>query len=163
MSTVETAIGTLEFIRPRTLGLLEKIEKEPDPLAVLAWRPGPGRAHIGWQLMHIGVTEEIFATERLAPAKPRSWAALWPRFRGGSTPDDKVPTPAEIRAVLAGTRQQLLATVREWGDARLGEVPEALKERGWTFRDVLSLVAFHEAHHQGQAHLTFNLYRAAHP
>ena len=31
----------------RTLGLLDKIAAEPDPAAVLGWRPGPGRAHIG--------------------------------------------------------------------------------------------------------------------
>ena len=67
MSAIELLIKNLDFARARTLGLLDSIEKEPDPQAVLSWRPGPGRAHIGWQLMHIAVTEEIFATERLAP------------------------------------------------------------------------------------------------
>jgi hypothetical protein len=28
--------------------------------------------------------------------------------------------------------------------------------------DVLHILAWHEAHHQGQAHITLNLYRAAH-
>jgi hypothetical protein len=88
MLVTETFITELEFFRPRTLALLEKIEQQPDPLSVLAWRPGPGRAHIGWQLMHIGITEEIFATERLAPEREQMWKDLWPRFRGGSTPDD---------------------------------------------------------------------------
>ena len=69
MSTTELLIKSLEFARARTLGLLDSIEKEPDPQAMLAWRPGPGRAHIGWQLTHVAVTEEIFATERLAPAE----------------------------------------------------------------------------------------------
>ena len=43
MSTTELLIKSLEFARARTLGLLDGIEKEPDPQAILAWRPGPGR------------------------------------------------------------------------------------------------------------------------
>jgi len=162
MTTTEIMLQALEFARPRTLGVLEKIEKEPDPLAVLGWRPGPGRAHIGWQLMHVGVTEEIFATERLAQ-KPRKFEAIWPRFRGGSTPDDDVPSPAQIREVLAAARETLLATFREYGDARLDEIPAGWKERGLPIRQILPLVAWHEAHHQGQAHITLNLYKVAHP
>jgi uncharacterized damage-inducible protein DinB len=160
MTTTELLIKNLEFARVRTLGLLDNIEKEPDPRAVLAWRPGPGRAHIGWQLMHIAVTEEIFATERLAPEKQGQWKELWPRFRGGSTPDDDVPSAAMIRDVLKGAREHLLETFRAIGDGRLDEVPEALRERKLTVRDVFFMVAWHEAHHQGQSHLTLNLYKA---
>ena len=161
MSTTELLIKSLEFARARTLGLLDGIEKEPDPQAILAWRPGPGRAHVGWQLMHVAVTEEIFATERLAPQKEAHWKELWPRFRGGSTPDDDVPTVAMIRDVLAGAREHLLGTLRAIGDARLDEIPEALRERKLTVRDVFFVLAWHEAHHQGQAHLTFNLFKAS--
>jgi uncharacterized damage-inducible protein DinB len=161
MSTTELLIKSLEFARARTLGLLDSIEKEPDPQSILAWRPGPGRAHIGWQLTHIGITEEIFATERLAPQKEPQWKELWPRFRGGSTPDDDVPTAATIRDVLKGSREHLLATLRAIGDDRLDEIPEALRERQLTVRDVFFILAWHEAHHQGQAHLTFNLYKAS--
>ena len=162
MNATELLIANLEFDRARTLGLLDGIEKEPDPQGVLAWRPGPGRAHIGWQLTHVAVTEEIFATERLAPQKEAHWKELWPRFRGGSTPDDDVPTAATIRSLLAESRQHLLETLRAIGDDRLDEIPEALRERKLTMRDVFPLLAWHEAHHQGQAHLTLNLYKAAH-
>ena len=161
MSTIELLIKSLDFARARTLGLLDGIEKEPDPQAMLAWRPGPGRAHIGWQLMHIAITEEIFATERLAPQKESHWKELWPRFRGGSSPDDDVPSAAMIRDVLKGAREHLLGTLREIGDARLDEIPEALRERKIAVRDVFSLLAWHEAHHQGQAHLTLNLCKAS--
>jgi hypothetical protein len=41
MSTIELLIKSLEFARVRTLGLLDGIEKEADPQAVLSWRPGP--------------------------------------------------------------------------------------------------------------------------
>jgi uncharacterized damage-inducible protein DinB len=160
MSTIDFFIPVYQFHRGRTLGLLDGIEKLPDPQAALAWRPGPGRAHIGWQLMHIAVTEEIFATERLAPHKPGAFSELWPRFRGGSTPDDHVPTAADIRAKLAEGREHLLATLREYTEDRLTEIPPSLAERKLTIRDVLNIIGWHEAHHQGQAHITLNLYKA---
>jgi uncharacterized damage-inducible protein DinB len=159
MTTADLFVQGYQFYRQRTIALLDRIEKEPNPQAVLAWRPGPGRAHIGWQLMHIGVTEELFASQRLAQ-KPGAWTDLWPRFRGGSTPDDNVPSPQLIREVLSGGREHLLATLKDYGDERLGEIPEYFKERGLTVREILYIIGWHEAHHQGQAHITFNLYKA---
>ena len=159
MSRIEILTEAMKWNRPRTLGVLDAIEQLPDPQAVLGWRPGPGRAHIGWQLMHIGVTEEIFATERLAPDKPGAFTELWPRFRGGSTPDDNIPTPDEIRSVLSEGRQHVLATMSEYDDSRLAEIPKALEARGLNVLDVLHILCWHEAHHQGQAHITLNLYK----
>lgn len=158
MSTADTLIASYQFNRVRTLGLLDKIEQEPDPRAALVWRPGADRAHMGWQLMHIGVTEEIFATERLMPDKPPKFTEFWPRFRGGSTPDEDVPPPAVIRQVLVESRTRLLDTLSHYGDARLGEIPPPLAARKLTMLDVLHIIAWHEAHHHGQAHITFNLY-----
>src|SRR6188768_2749158 len=129
MSTIHSLISQYQFNRPRTLGVLEKIEQEKEPQRVLGWRPGPGRAHIAWQLMHIGVTEELFASERLAPHKPGQFLELWPRFRGGSTPDDDIPAPELIRRVLDEGRTRLIATLGEFPDSRLGEIPEALAQR----------------------------------
>lgn len=160
MSVIEIHVQDYEFNRQRTLDLLGKIEQEPDPAAILGWRPGPGRAHIAWQLMHTGITEEIFATERLNPEMQPSWQELWPRFRGGSTPDDGIPSSSQIREVLNSSRQHLLETLRGYTDDRLDEVPPALAQRGWTFRIVLSVLSWHESHHHGQAHITFNLYKA---
>ncbi|HEX5443630.1 MAG TPA: DinB family protein [Pirellulales bacterium] len=157
MSTIQILIESYQFNRDRTLGLLEKVEQQPNVSGVLGWRPGSGRAHIAWQLMHIGITEEIFATERLAPDRPGAFSDLWPRFRGGSTPDDNIPAPGLIRQVLAESRQHLLETLSRYGDERLGEIPPAMAERKWTVRDVLSVLGWHEGHHQGQAHITLNL------
>ena len=158
MSTTQTLIKSYAFYRERTLGLLDKIAEQSNPQTALAWRPGPGRAHIGWQLMHIGVTEEIFATERLMPSRPAAFADLWPRFRGGSTPDDNVPDVATIRNVLAESRVHLLETLSHYGDDRLGEIPPALAARKLTVLDVLHIIGWHEAHHQGQSHITLNLF-----
>ena len=161
MSTFANLIKTYEFNRKRTLGLLDSIEQMPDADGVLGWRPGSGRAHIAWQIMHIGVTEEIFATERLAPEKAGAFTDLWPRFRGGSTPDDHIPAVADIRQVLNDGRAHLLETLSQFTEANLGDIPEALKERGLTLLDVLHIIGWHEAHHHGQAHITLNLYKAA--
>src|SRR5439155_26805922 len=100
MSTLHSLIQAFQFNRPRTLGLLEKIEQEKEPQRILGWRPGPGRAHIAWQLVHIGITEALFATERLVVGVKRAFADLVPRFKGGSTPDDEIPQAALIRRGL---------------------------------------------------------------
>jgi len=149
------------FNRTRTLDFLANLEKLPSPQDALAWRPAPGRAHIGWQLMHVALTEDIFASERLAQ-KPGKFTDLWPRFRGGSTPDDDVPSAETIRRILSECREHLLGTLSDYDESRLEEVPEGLKQRGWTVETALRMIGWHEAHHQGQAHITLNLYKAGH-
>jgi len=160
MSTIHSIIAACQFNRTRTLGLLDRIEQEADAQQVLAWRPGPGRAHIGWQLTHIGITEELFATERLEREMESPFRDLIPRFRGGSTPDDNVPTAALIRQILEQSRARLLDTLSRFSDKDLGWVPTALRERNLALVDILHILAWHEGHHQGQAHITFNLYKA---
>ena len=165
MSTIENFVAQWQFNRPRTLGLLEKIEQEKEPQRVLGWRPGPGRAHIAWQLMHIGITEELFATERLVVGAKPAFADLVPRFKGGSTPDDEIPAASLIRRVLEESRAHLLETLKKFSEKDLGAAPEALPEpmrqRIPTLQHVLHILAWHEPHHQGQAHITFNLWKAS--
>ncbi|MBI3468114.1 MAG: DinB family protein [Planctomycetes bacterium] len=160
MNEIEAMVAHGAFARERTLGLLANLEKETDPAAVLGWRPGAGRAHLAWQLMHIGVTEELFATERLVPGSKPAWPDLVARFRGGSTPDDHIPAAGQIRDLLAASRSHLQATLSRMSPDQLDQIPPALAERGWTLRTVLSVLAWHEAHHQGQAHITYNLWKA---
>ncbi len=162
MSTIEALTTSFQFNRARTLDTLAEIEKLPETQAALAFRLAPGRAHVGWQLMHIGITEEIFASERLDPEKESRWTELWPRFRGGSKADDEVPTAAAIREVLEGSRTRLLETLATFSDAQLDEIPPALAEKKWRFRDVLYIIGWHEGHHQGQAHAMLNAFRALH-
>src|SRR5438046_10434254 len=108
MSTIQGLMSAYQFNRPRTLGLLDKIEQEKEPQKILGWRPGPGRAHIAWQLMHIGITEELFATERLVPGAKLAFADLVPRCKGGSRPDGENPQAALIRRMLNESRAPLL-------------------------------------------------------
>jgi len=160
MSVIANHIQAYRYNRTKTLALLDKLEQEGN-FQSLGWRPGPDRAHIAWQLMHIGITDEIFATERLDSSKPGSFTELWPRFRGGSTPDDIIPPIAQIRNVLQSGREHLEETLGGYSDSRLAEIPPSLKERGLTVLDVLHILGWHESHHHGQAHLTYNLFKVA--
>lgn len=162
MSEISQALDSIRYNRDHTIGLLDKVEREQGENAprALAWRPGPGRAHIGWQLIHIGITEEIFACERLAKGSAR-WPALWAGFRGGSTPADEAPDAALIRDVLSGSREELQQILVAMEGTDLATVPEGWKDRGMSLRKIFFLLGWHEAHHQGQAHITYNLYRAS--
>lgn len=160
-SLLEVVPKLMDLNRERTLATLAAIEQLPDPARVLGWRPGPGRAHIGWQLMHVGITEELFATERFRGTAP-AYADLVPRFKGGSTPDDQIPSAAEIREVLSQSRTHLLTTIASLSVAELETIPAAFQARGITIGKALQIVCWHEPHHQGQAHITLNLFKAAH-
>ena len=160
MSFVKSISTVWDFNRNRTLKTLDEIAELTDPVTVLGWRPGEGRAHIAWQLMHVGITEELFATERLT-GTAAAWPEFVPRFRGGSTPDEDIPDVETIRDVLNLSRQHLRETMASLSEAALTEIPEAFRERGWTIEDALRVLAWHEPHHQGQAHLTLNLWKAS--
>lgn len=162
MSTaqIDFTIAQMQFNRTRTLGSLERALKLPDTSKTLGWRPGAGRAHVAWQLMHVAITEELFATERLRPEKQTIYAELIPRFRGGSTVDDIIPTAEEIHSTLDQSRARLIETLKSFSDTDLDWKPEALKARDLSFRDVLNILVWHEAHHQGQVHITLNLLEA---
>jgi uncharacterized damage-inducible protein DinB len=80
-------------------------------------------------------------------------------YRGGSVPQDgEIPDVEEIRRVLADSRARLIETVSTLNGDDLERVPEPLRERGWTIARVLDVIGWHEPHHQGQAHLTLNLW-----
>src|SRR5690606_20371304 len=110
MSQITSALEQWDFNRTQTLATLDALAQLPEAAEVLGWRPAPARAHIAWQLMHIAITEELFATERLLAAKP-AWPDLVPRFKGGSTPDDVIPTAGQIRDILRESREHLVSTI----------------------------------------------------
>jgi len=161
MSFIESMASAWEFNRERTLGLLEEIAQRENAAEILAWRPEEGRAHIAWQLMHIGVTEELFATSRLLGEEPH-FVNLVERFRGGSVPDNDIPGIEEIRETLEHARKHLLKTIGKFTDDDLQTIPELYQDRGWSFGKILKVIAWHEAHHQGQTHAVFNLWKAKH-
>ena len=83
------------------------------------------------------------------------------RFAGGSVPDDQTagagrhpPLPG---ANVARSCSSICAALET---AQLTTKPNA--EAPWVYEEWFQVLAWHEAHHHGQAHLTFNLYRALH-
>src|SRR5437763_14690762 len=98
---VNTLVKIHDLSNTRLLGSLDAIEKSGGPVdKVLGWRPGPGRAHIGWQAMHLAATRDEYLNS-LFQNKLASQELL-KNFAGGSIPaDDRVPTLAEIRQALA--------------------------------------------------------------
>jgi len=160
MSEIQTYIQAIQFNRTKTLATLAEFEKQGAAPEAIGFRPGAGRAHSAWQFMHIAITEEVFATTRLLGTEP-SFPELVDRYRGGSMPDDSIPAIGAIRETLFLAREDLLTTLASFSDQDLETIPSAFAQRGWTFRTVLQVIAWHEAHHQGQVHLTFNLFKAS--
>jgi hypothetical protein len=159
MSIISVYLQAMEFNRTRTLATLDEIAKQPQPAAILGWRPGSGRAHLAWQFMHIGVTEELFATERLFGRTP-AYSELVPRFKGGSTPDEDIPSVELIREVLSESRAHVRNALGTFQDSDLQVIPDWFRERGWTLERILQVLTWHEPHHQGQTQLALNLWKA---
>ena len=159
----DTLIAAMEFSHGRLLGVLETIEKSGKAVnEVLAWRPGPGRAHIAWQAMHCAATHDAYLNVGLLKGSAKD-QTLVKNFSGGTTPtDENVPS-------LAAIREKLATTYEDFKNFVARQTPQSLeakalspggKER--TIGESILLLTWHEAHHQGQIHLTWNLYKAAH-
>lgn len=159
----ESLLQFIDFSRSRLLGTLDAIEKSGQPAAqVLGYRPGPGRAHIGWQFMHCAATHDRYLNVRLLNGKEKD-TALVSTYGGGSTPSDTaVPTFADIRSKL----EQTFAPFRQFiVSASEADFQKPVSFPNNTIKSVsesVLLMAWHEAHHQGQIHLTWNMYKAAH-
>lgn len=158
-----TIQAILDFSRARLLGTLEAIEKSgQDVKTVLAWRPGPGRAHIAWQAMHCAATHDRYLNKLLLN-KPVADEALCADYAGGSTPSDaNIPSLDEIRMTLTKTFVPVKAFIQNVSADELAKVQTMPNGTQRSVAESLILLAWHEAHHQGQIHLTWNLYKAAH-
>jgi len=158
----DTLLDGLEFSRTRLLGILETIEKTGQDGKALAWRPGPGRAHIAWQAMHCAATHDRYLNVGMLQGSAKD-EALVANFGGGSTPSDgNVPTLAVIRQKLSATFEPLKKFVSEQSPQSLARQIPAPGGKTRSVAEAILLLAWHEAHHQGQIHLTWNLYKAAH-
>ena len=158
----QTLLAALEFSRARLLGIIDTIEKSgQDVKKVLAWRPGPGRAHIAWQLMHCAATHDRYLNVGLLGGSVQD-ESLVANFGGGSKPsDENIPPLPTIKDKLASNFGTFKAHVAKLSaDDLLIKKNSGGKER--TVGESIILLTWHEAHHQGQIHLTWNLYKAAH-
>jgi uncharacterized damage-inducible protein DinB len=159
----DTLIAMMDAVRLRLLGSLDVVEKGGQHVTrALSWRPGAGRAHIAWQAMHCAATHDkylnVIVKGLASPADP----ALVAAFGGGSTPsDENVPTPAAIRQALETHYRAFREYLAGLSPADL-QRPVGPPDRRRTVAEAAMLMVWHEAHHQGQIHLTWNLYKAAH-
>lgn len=157
-----TIVAAMDFARQRLLTTLDTIEASGQDMAkVLAWRPGPGRAHIAWQAMHCAASHDRYLNVAVRAGQPRD-AALVSGYAGGSTPVDGVqPNLATIRATLARTFEDFRGFAASATPAELSRVVVMGKNQR-SIAEALMLLTWHEAHHQGQIHLTWNIYKATH-
>ena len=149
----------MKFVRSKTMNAFDEIAARPDAVEVLAWRPGPGRAHIGWQFMHVAATDDRHYWTRMQEGTARE-PELVARFAGGSTPDDRIPSIEAIRAYLGKTRELMLDKIAEQTADGLERRVSMNDKNPWTFEEWINLLAWHESHHHGQIHAVYNLYKA---
>lgn len=158
----KTLLAMYDFGHARLLESLQTIEKSgADPAKVLAWRPGAGRAHIAWQAMHCAATLDNYVNARLHGGKPGD-PDLVARYGGGSTPaDDHIPDLATIRQALEKHGKPFRDYLAKANASELSQ-KKMFGKTERTVGEALVLLIWHETHHQGQIHLTWNLYKAAH-
>lgn len=157
--TADTILAVVDFSRARLLGSLDAVEKGNRPDA-LAWRPAPARAHIAWQAVHCAATLDKYFNVYLSNRPPVN-AMVVDQYGGGSVPEDVVPSLAEIRTLLDAGFKDYRAHVAALSPADFARtVVTGNKAR--SVGESVILLAWHEAHHQGQIHLTWNLFKAAH-
>jgi uncharacterized damage-inducible protein DinB len=156
----DTLISMMEMVRQRLLGSLEAIEKSGrDVGEVLRWRPGAGRAHIAWQAMHCAATHDRYLNVFIKGESPVD-EKLVAAFGGGSVPSDQnVPGLGEIRQALEKNLRAFTDYVRTLKAEDLGRMVGPADRRR-TLGDAIQIMVWHEAHHQGQIHLTWNLHQA---
>jgi len=158
----DTLIAQADFARARLLGLLAGVEKSGQDVAkVLAWRPGPGRAHLAWQAMHCAATHDRYVNVRLRGAT-ESDPDLVKHFGGGSTPaDTDIPSLETIRTKLEATFVVFKDFIKNTSDTEMARVMDFPNNVKRSVAESVVLLIWHESHHQGQMHLTWNLYKAA--
>ena len=163
----QTLLKALEFSRARLNGTLDTIEKVAaekghDVNKVLAWRPGPGRAHIAWQAMHCAATHDKYMNVGILGGTAKD-QTLVSNYGGGSMPSDtNVPNLPTIRERLATTFTDFSYYVTTLDVPSLDRMIPAPNNTQRSVGEAIILLTWHEAHHQGQIHLTWNLYKAAH-
>lgn len=153
MTYTDFLIDHIEANRAFTMRTFERAVE----LDALGWRPGPGRAHCAWQFMHVAATEEVFACKRFHDRDVKNHA-LVEAYQHGSTPVDEIPAADAIRSYLTEARAMVIDAIRELDESQLDVIPPMMAERNRTYKQGLHLVSWHEGHHQGQAHITLNLF-----
>jgi hypothetical protein len=158
----QTLLAALDLSHTRLLGELATIEQSgQDMTKVLSWRPAPGRAHLGWQFTHCAATHEKFLKTRFVeqPADEK----LLADFAVNSIPSDSnIPPLASIRQLITTKFDALRTWVADQPPQSFSRMISAGINKQRSVEETILILTWHEAHHHGQIHLTWNLYKAAH-
>jgi DinB family protein len=158
----KTLIAAMDLSHARLLDELATIEKSGQEMPkVLAWRPGPGRAHLGWQFTHCAASHEKYlrGTFLEQPADEK----LVADFAAKSVPSDSnVPSVGKIRELLDAKYGAMKSWVASQDSRGLARMVPAAGGKMRSVEETLMVLIWHEAHHHGQIHLTWNLYKVAH-
>lgn len=160
MNEAQILIEQHKYARTRLLKTLEEIEGSGMAKDAIHWSMpfGKGRAHIGWQMMHCAATLDRYLNVRILGAQVRN-AELVENYAGGSeSKTDLIVTPQQIRSALEETSAPYFDYFIKLDPAKLREKPNAAADR--THLDILMLLSWHEAHHQGQCHIIWNSFKA---
>lgn len=156
----QTLLAMLDFAHARLLGSLDAIAAAHEkPEEILLWRPAENRAHIAWQALHCAATHDKYLNVNLKGHQTPSNPELVTRYGGGSVPSNEgQPTLQAIRTTVERNYAPLREFVASLSPADMQRmVGPADRQR--KLGDAIVLLAWHYAHHQGQLHLTWNLYR----
>ena len=157
-------LALLRQNRVRTNQLISSIEKTGKTADILKWRPGKDRANIGWQLTHIAYREDQMLVETLQGQGKDKLAALdeIKAYMDLKHPGDHPPELAVIQWYLGEERRNLQIFIEGLDFSKIDANTPGERKKPLTYRDALRGLIFHEAHHHGQAHITFNLYKLSH-
>jgi len=135
---------------PTPLGALRGVSP-----AAAHWRPAPGRHSIWALTLHVAYW--TYAVRRRI-------SGGGPAFTRSPANFPKVPERpsarawAADRALLAEERRLLLEAIRAVPSSRLGRRPAGAKK--WTYGELITGIAQHDAYHTGQIQMLKRLWRA---
>lgn len=159
MKEIESIINQLYFGHKRTKNFLNQFKEVPYQTEALYWRMpfGKGRAHMGWQFMHIAATYHKFA--HYGNPNLELDNKFLNDFGHGSIPDEKkVFSIHEIESVYQKEFDKFVNVYRDFPEEKLNLQAHPSNER--THRECLYLMIWHEASHLGQCQITWNSFRA---
>ncbi len=159
MKEIESLLKQLVYVHNRTHSFFKQIQESPFGMEALYWRMpfGKGRAHMGWQFMHLAATYHKFAYY----CNPSLYLdqKFIEEFGHGSIPNEKnIISISEIWDKLDLEFKKFYGCYENFPEEKLDEKP--VLEINRTHRENIYLMLWHEASHLGQCQITWNSFRA---
>ncbi len=159
MKEIDSLIEQLYFGHRRTKNFFTQLKEVNYCKEALYWRMpfGEGRAHIGWQLIHIAATYHKFS--HYGNPNLELDEKFLNEFGHGSRPDEKkIFLLSEIESIYQKEFDKFINTYQNFPEEKLSLQAHPSNER--THRENLYLMIWHEASHLGQCQITWNSFRA---